>query len=125
MYGAHMPMWLFAILFCLAVHRVTRFISRDEFPLVKIPRDRFANRWAVDADSENKKISITGRRTNLLMRSLSYLWDCDWCMSAWVAFVLVMLGNEYSGMKISWFGWTLLGAAASSVTGLIAQREPD
>ena len=37
---------VFAVVFialCLAVHRVTRLLTKDEIPLIKIPRDRMVN----------------------------------------------------------------------------------
>lgn len=57
------------------------------------------------------------------MRSLAYLWECDWCASVYVG-AGVAVGTYYWGTEM-WWQLGLLGAAASTVTGLIAQREPD
>jgi len=39
------PIWLVIVLVCLATHRVTRFVTRDAFPLVAGPRRWIENRW--------------------------------------------------------------------------------
>lgn len=107
----------------LATHRVTRIITRDQIPLIAIPREAFAQRWGVYEDATDKHTSIGGYRTNIVMRSLAYLWECDWCMSVWVA-VTVAYGT-YRWIDTWWWQAILLAAAASTVTGLIAQHEPD
>ena len=126
-----MPIWLTALLLALATHRVTRLVTRDQIPFVKIPRDAFVSRWgAPQTDSagqplprELRNISYGGRKTNALMRSLAYLWECDWCASVWVGSALAVGTNFYGHER--WWQFALIAAAASSVTGLIAQREPD
>lgn len=111
------------ILFVLAAYRVTRLITRDQMPLIAVPRDAFAQRWAVYENVEDKRTSIGGKRTNLVMRSLAYLWECDWCMSVWVCAGMAICHSHW--MNESWWQLTLLAAASSGVTGLIAQREPE
>jgi len=136
---------LVAVLTALATHRLTRFVTRDQFPLMALPREAFVVRWSripIDpatsqADAalvrrhrndtfKPKKDGTGSRQTNLLMHSLAYLWECDWCASVWVG-ALVTLG--------AWH-WTVLGVypvyisvlvwlSASTATGLIAQREPE
>lgn len=126
-----MPIWLTVLLFILATHRVTRLVTRDQIPLVKIPRDAFVNRWgAPQTDSaeqplprELRNVSYSGRRTNALMRSVAYLWECDWCASVWVASALAVGTYHYGDER--WWQFGLIAAAASTATGLIAQREPD
>lgn len=126
-----MPIWLSAVLLFLATHRVTRLITRDQIPLVKIPRDAFVNRWGaptLDAAGEPlprelRNVSYSGRKTNAVMRSLAYLWECDWCASVWVGSGLAVGTNLYG--HETWWQVGLLAVAASSVTGLIAQREPE
>lgn len=114
------------ILLSLATHRVTRIVTRDTLPLIAEPREAFVSRWGTYADAPDKRISINSKRTNVVMRSAAYLWECDWCASVWVSALLTFL---------SW-RWTPLGdehtltavltwLAAASVSGLIAQREPD
>jgi hypothetical protein len=121
-----LPIWLVVILAVLATHRVTRILTRDHMPLIAVPREAFAQRWAVYEDvktSEQKHTSLNGSKTNLLMRSIAYLWECDWCMSVWVGAVIAYGTSRW--VDVWWWQSILLAAAASSVTGLIAQHEPD
>lgn len=120
-----LPLWFVALLACLATFRVTRLITRDELPLVAAPRDAFVRRWGTYSNAPKDKLrtSIGGQKTNIVMRSLAYLWECDWCTSAWVA-AGVATGTYYWYAEW-WWQVALLGATASAVTGLIAQREPD
>lgn len=130
-YGSIVPLWLTVILLFLATHRVTRLVTRDQIPLVKVPRDAFVERWGAPNAGPNgekltrlqRNVSYGGRRTNATMRSLAYLWECDWCASVWVATGLA-LGTHYVG-HAWWWQVGLIAAAASSVTGLVAQREPE
>jgi hypothetical protein len=108
------------LLLPLATHRVTRFITRDKFPIVMIPREAFIRRWGVYNDASNRTISIGGHRTNVVMASLAYLWECDWCTSAWVAAGLTVLLWRYPATMT----WVLAAMAASDVTGLITTAEP-
>lgn len=111
------------LLLCLATHRVTRFITRDKFPLMCGLRDAFVERWGVyvDAERDQRGVSIGGHDTNWLMRSLAYAWECDWCTGFWVGAGLTYLTYRWTDVML----WVLAALAASSVTGLIAQREPD
>lgn len=112
-----------ALLLFLATHRVTRFITRDKFPPMCVPRDAFVERWGVytDAAKSERKISISGHNTNIVMRSLAYAWECDWCTGFWVGAGLTYLTWRWHETML----WVLLALAASSVAGLIAQREPE
>lgn len=125
---------LIILVLAVATHRLTRIVTRDQIPLVKVPRDAFVNRWgAPQTDSagnplprELRNVSYSGKKTNALMRSLAYLWECDWCASVWVSAGLTYLTWRWTELgDQSWFFAVLVGLAVSSVTGLIAQREPD
>jgi len=121
-----LPIWLLVPLALLATHRITRLITRDAIPLIAIPREAFAQRWATFADaktSEERRTSIGGKRTNIVMSSLAYLWECDWCTSAYVGAGIAVA--SYHWFDELWFQYVLLAVAASSIAGLIAQREPD
>jgi hypothetical protein len=112
---------LFVLLFALAVHRVTHFITRDKLELVAVPRERFVQRWGVYSDATDKTVSISGRKTNAFMRSLAYLCECDWCASIWVGTVgAVVLGLFF---PLPLLCWLLSVLAASSVTALLADVE--
>jgi Protein of unknown function (DUF1360) len=121
--------WLIALLLVLATHRVTRLITRDAFPLVAVPREAFARRWARFSDAktrDEKRLTESGKPTNGFMASLSYLWECDWCASVYVAAILTYLAYRWTPLNEQhWIIAVLIGLAASSGTGLIAQREPE
>lgn len=126
-YGYRVTMWLFVIVLGLAVYRATRLVTRDQFPLIAEPRDRFAERWGVYVDATDKKTSINGKRTNVLMRSLAYLIECDWCVGVWMSALLTYaswaqpwtpLHNEH------WYTAVLIGLTAAAGTGLLAELEP-
>jgi Protein of unknown function (DUF1360) len=114
---------LLVVLIALGTHRTTRFITRDKFPPMCVPRDAFVERWGVYADAKpgERQISISGKRTNIFMRSIAYAWECDWCTGFWVGMTLTYLTYRWTDTMV----WVLAALAASSVTGLIAQREPD
>lgn len=123
-----MQLFLIVVVLIMATHRVTRLITRDALPIIAIPREAFAQRWATFADAtpDRKWESPSGKQSNLFMSSVAYLWECDWCTSMWVAaglttatYYLTPLGDQ------PWFFAVLVGLAASTGTGLIAQREPD
>lgn len=110
------------ILLALATHRVTRFVTRDAFPLIAIPRERFEARWGVwDEPAEVRGKPMDARGTNLLMMSLVYLWGCDWCTSVWVGGILTVTTAQFTSLPLPWLVWP----AVSTVTGLIASREPE
>lgn len=101
-------------------------MTTDAIPLVATPREAFVMRWgtASDATREQRRTSYTGRRTNGLMRSLAYLWECPWCASMYVAPAVVYpawLWTPLGGQH--WVVAVLLALAASGLTGLLAQLE--
>lgn len=133
-YGYTVPLWLLVLVLILATHRVTRLITRDALPVIAVPREAFAQRWATFSDAktkEEKRRSVGwdtngNKSTNIVMSSIAYLWECDWCTSIWVAAGLTT--GAYFVTPLSdqhWYIAVLVGLAASTGTGLIAQREPD
>lgn len=126
MYDRHVSVALFsvtALLLFLATHRATHFVTRDKFPLWCDWRNAFVERWGVyvDTPKEERGVSISGHDTNLVMRSLAYAWECDWCTSIWVGGGLTYLTWRWHETML----WVLLGLAASSVTGLLARIDGD
>lgn len=110
------------IILALATHRVTRFVTRDQLPLVAIPREAFVSRWAAyDEPEDMKGVGIHAKGTNVFMRSLAYLWECDWCTSVWVGGILTLTTAHVASVPLPWLVWP----AVSAIAGLIAQREPD
>jgi hypothetical protein len=105
------PSWLVVLLLCLATHRVTRLVTRDAFPPARAVRT-----WVQDRTHEE--------------HWLAYLSQCDWCASVWVGGALTggLAAWVALAARQSWWPWPLwLGVwlTTSTVTGLIAQREPD
>jgi hypothetical protein len=103
----------------LATYRATRFITRDKLPLIDVPREAYVQRWGVYAEQQDKKLSINGKKTNVFMRSIAYLWECDWCTSVWVSGALVYALTFFVSMPLPWLTW---GAVAAGV-GLLAEVE--
>lgn len=108
------------VVLALATHRATRLLTRDALPLIATPRTRFVNRWAAyDEPEEMKGVAVHPKGTNIFMRSVAYLWECDWCMSVWVGGILTLVTSQLINLPLPWLVWP----AVSSITGLIAQRE--
>lgn len=120
-----MPLWLLFVIVCLATYRATRLITTDQLPIIALPRESFVQRWGVPQNAQNPKLSFSGKRTNLLMRSLAYLWECEWCTGMWIGALVVYGTWRWTplGDQPIWVS-VLLWLTASGVTGLIAQREP-
>jgi len=103
--------WLILVLLTFATHRVTRLVTRDYIPLVRLPRE-----WI------DRKLGSE--------HWFAYLTQCDWCSGVWVSAALTTGLALYTTnvMHQSWFPWTvwvLVGLSASSLTGLIANMEPE
>lgn len=117
---------LVVVLLGLATHRATRLLTRDALPLIAAPRRWFTDRWSIYDSAPpgvtiDPKVSVTGKRTNVAMRSLAYLWECDWCMSVWVSGILTLITVHVATVPLPWLAW----AAASTIAALIAERESD
>lgn len=131
---------LLVTLLFLAVYRGTRLIVKDKLPLIDIPREAFVQRWGAyenasripDDKLRNWLVrayryvfaaqwpSINGKnRTNLIMKSLAYLWECPWCTSVWVGAGVVYTSAQYVDLPYPWLVW----GAASAVTGLLVNVE--
>lgn len=111
-----------------ATYRLTRVITRDAFPLIALPREAFVQRWAAQDEEtpDGRRVSLSGERTNIVMRSLAYLWECDWCASMYVAAALGVLAHQLTPLGDQhWIVVVLLGLTSSALTGVLAQREPD
>lgn len=111
-------------LLALATHRITRFITRDKHPAMAIPRKKFTDRWSIYDEAPpgvkiNPKVSVTGKPTNLFMRSAAYLWECDWCMAIIVGGILTLITARMASVPLPWLMWF----AVASVAALIAERE--
>lgn len=117
---------LVAQILCLALllpatARVTRLVTTDKMPLLAYPRDAFVRRWGVYEDStgDERRTAIGGKRTNWVMASLAYLWECSWCASIWVGAGLAYLTYAWPQVTV----WILAALVASYFTGWAAKFE--
>jgi hypothetical protein len=97
------------IIFCLAVHRVTRLFVADTFPPIEVLRSKLTGR----PDTPEWLTYLLGNAKQT---------GCPWCMSVWVA----GLGVLILGLTTHWFvwqEWLMIWAASSSATGFLAKYE--
>lgn len=140
-----MNLWLFLILApmqILAVYRLTRLMTVDEFPPVLWFRDRVVGGWRPLTEKESDQLDqsiqagkgviswqwqeIEGERSRYVHRSrlsnafLAKLFSCPFCLSFWIS-AGVVLG--------AWFGPqdvvvpTLTGLSAWAVGGWLAAQD--
>lgn len=118
-----MPVWLTYILIALAVHRATRFVTRDKFPLIAVPRYAITN-WLDPSTQYAQVREAQGKEARghwgLFGSALAYLWECDWCVSIWTAAGVVYATSHWTSVPLPVLAWL----AASTVTGLLANNEP-
>lgn len=114
--------WILIVLTCLAVHRITRLMTRDHIPLIAVPRETIVNYLDPPVVVDDIVVDPPPRYPlGLFGRSIALLLECDWCMSIWVAAGTVALEVYVFRLDVPYP--ILLGLTASTVTGLIAQRE--
>lgn len=75
---------------------------------------------AYERDADGLHPDAGSLRTNLVMKSLAYLWECDWCTGAWVAAAVVALQDFYGSVPMP--GWAWL--AIAGLVGLLRTLEP-
>lgn len=136
------PHWMTVILAILATHRITRFITRDQLPLIARPRRWIDRHWnpLPDQDAWESYLASPKRAKDIFReslwqthgiksrptgwkRSIAYLIGCAWCTSIWVGAGVSVFVMVFIGLAWPWF--VLLWLACSSATGLISQREPE
>lgn len=116
--------WLLVVLTCLTVHRVTRLITRDHLPIIAVPRQRVVLWLDPPVEVDGIPVAPPPRYPlGIFGRSLAFLLECDWCMSVWVGAALVLAEVYLTDWPVPYP--PLLAAAASTITGLVAQREPE
>lgn len=108
--------WLLLVLLTLATYRITRFLVRDELPLIKAPRDAIAN-WLDPRDQDGDPVEPSP--AGGFGRAVAYLIECPWCMSAWVAAWLVWVADSWVGLPVP----VLMAAAVWGAAGLVAAAE--
>jgi hypothetical protein len=128
----------------VATYRLTRLVTRDKIPLIDLPREAFVQRWGA-YEGVKRQVHEGPRRnwivrtwrwlfapefpairggntyTNLVMKSLAYLWECDWCTSMWVGAALSYTVSEFVALPYPW----LVAVGASAATGLLATWEAE
>jgi len=137
-----MTMWLFLILApmqILAVYRIARLITVDDFPPIRVFRDNVVGGWREATEDEQERYADArpeDRVKNYIMRDgvleyyalraswsnafLAKLFSCPFCISFWIA-CGVVLG--------SWFGPVdvvvpvLVGLSAWAVGGWLAGQD--
>lgn len=119
-------MIIILIVLSLAVYNCSRFITKSTHPIIGIPREKFVQRWAAydqgpDGLKPDQKTSITGKPTNLFMRSVAYLWECHWCMSFFVSATLTSGTTLFTSVPLPWLMWL----AASALATLLSELESD
>lgn len=121
-----MAPWLTYILIAFAVHRLTRLVTRDKFPLIAVPRFHVTN-WLDPSDDYRKWYGLKHpdreppkSHLGLFGSSVAYLLECDWCVSVWVSGAVVYCTSTWTSVPLPVLVWL----AASTVTGLIASTEP-
>lgn len=75
---------------------------------------------AYERDADGLHPGAGALRTNLVMKSLAYLWECDWCTGAWIAAAVVALQDLYGSVPMP--GWAWL--AIAGLVGLLRTLEP-
>lgn len=95
----HQLTWMWLVILSLATFRITRFITRDDYPLWAPLRSRITRRWP----------PTPGAWSEVVL--------CPWCASPYIAAVLlvVWLFVPY------WLAPVALILALSAVAGLLAE----
>lgn len=135
-----MDQWLAVLMLCFVVYRLTRFVTKDSFPIIAKPREWIQTRWD-PFDDENwdhwyartkeerdlLAAALKQRkgipRPNIVRKSIAYLVTCPWCVSIYIGagagwFFVWALGA-------TWPWGVMLWLTSSAVTGILAQRETD
>lgn len=113
-----LPTYFLVPLFIFGVYRATRFVTRDEFPVFKFPRDVVVAFF--DPDNDHKtRWTWAKQRAGWLGKSIAYLAECDWCVSVYVAGSGAYLTWRWTEVML----WVLLALTASTFTGFLATWE--
>jgi hypothetical protein len=113
-----LPTYLLVSLFILGVYRGTRFVTRDELPIFKFPRDVIVA-FFDPAPEHTQRWAWAKSRAGGFGRSVAYLVECDWCVSVYVAGAAAYLTWRWTEVML----WVLLALTASTCTGLVATWE--
>lgn len=109
---------LLILLIILTTYRTTRFVIKDTFPPVGVPRTHLLNWWAPDGDWVRERPTAQPH-WGAFGRSLRYLFSCPWCMSMWLGAPIIWGVMQFAVVPLPVLVW----AAASGVTGLLHDLE--
>lgn len=135
------PHWVTLLLVAAATFRITRFITRDQFPLVAVPREWIQRKWdPFDAvgwenyplySGEDLAYLLQGLkergipRPTQFKRSIAYLVTCVWCVSIWVGAGVTLFAVLTPSHWVTWEYAPLVWLTSSAVTGLVSQLDGD
>jgi hypothetical protein len=103
---------------------LTRLITSDSFPLVRLPREWLLEK-AIENRIEDASYETVDDATDEHVRTYRGFWyhladlvTCPWCVSVWVAgvvtFITVLVSPTGLSMPWLWFGATAGGAAITA-----------
>ena len=90
----------------LATFRATWLVTRDEFPLVKYPRE-----------------AIVRRTYETRWEWFGDLVSCHWCASGWLALGIVFATTVFHAVPLPWLTWGAVWAGAAIIADVIADRK--
>lgn len=124
-----MDTWLLLIVMSLATYRITRLITKDSFPPVRLVRDRLAGDYR-EQEEHDRHIPVhhtadDGTPWVLVERAewspywLAELVSCPWCASGWVSMGVTTAVALTVGLPAPLLAWPAVWAAGAL---LAAQR---
>lgn len=112
-----MSLLLFVAL-VIASWRLTRLLTKDEFPPV-----RWLREWMIRtmADTAADGSLTPGRRFGAPGYAVAYVWTCYWCMSFWAGLVVWGLADWRLSVPFPWL-MVACGSALSGVMGWVEEE---
>jgi hypothetical protein len=140
-----MPPWLLSIILVFGSYRLTRLITKDDFPPVLWMRDKLAGGWRPLTTKEQEQTStvlqsvqdtyehpefgqvrmINFQASRYVRRAkwspwwLADLVSCPWCVSAYVSLALVGVTALWIGLPVPLLMWFAVWGASA----LLASKE--
>lgn len=135
--------WFILACMALAAYRLTRLITRDDFPPLLWLRDRLSGGWRPLTLAELERYNLADATRKAMLRTdwsydpddelhqryvarqdwvpvwLSELYGCPWCVSAYVSGALTLAVDLTVGLPVPW----LVGVAVWALAALLASRE--
>jgi hypothetical protein len=146
-----MPLWLVLLLMTGASYRLTRLITKDDFPPVLWVRDRLAGGWRPPTTKEQHhakypvgqlaegscshvpglgmftlsdgEIQIYARKAGWSPYWLADLISCPWCASAYVSLSLTLAEYWWGGTDLPGTVWLFIWLGVWAVSAQWASRE--